>query len=732
MTNKEKQFVERYLDYYKKYDGNIPYEVWTKEGLSDLRESLGISLKRLRQLTIEAVKSPNFNDEQKDNNQKKSFHSIFYNRASNWFGFLDSADCTVGKNILDDKLSALRQNFGINLDEEIVFMRDTSFWSVCNQGTVITDKAIYCIPDNDKMDERILYWSEFDNVKYKELSFYFYSEGKLVDNLHSNFFFKGVDSETLKTIGPKLAKLLTDLSHLYEKDVNPLDLAEEGKYEEAINVSDDIIKNAPDEADGYFFKARILYLREGAKSEVDEIDESALEEALSLLDSAEELVGDIPQNLSLIHWNKANVNSALGRNYMARNEYILALDECDRDDRKELMREIKETESCMKDLWDNYVSNYDYKDRKYIMPIKDNDIAGCVVNDIDVFRMSNIPSCFRFPAGHPVANQLYIGHPYNPSFYVPIEESEDLFFVDKVHELCYLLECLGAEEISLTSVKGKSVSELSQNEMHRSANADVKLFSGEGSMDKSGSSQKDATSHNERSMLIRLDPMRKPFVPEGLVWYPEQPQWQRLVKSRMDSNMLEYNEFVSTSQTKFTNDSEKSEIKGSAKYLWMKAHAEVELSLNRQFKESEETRWKVEVKFRSIRDLCDTQDAQLEGSLNTEKQSFIVNLTTDEKSYVEEIMFCLESDGSISDRERRFLNRMREKFNISEERAKELEEMCTQPQLTEDEKEYLEAIKEEITDGIIPERSRRLLERLRLSMDIDEDRANEIERIALK
>jgi 3-oxoacyl-[acyl-carrier-protein] synthase-3 len=75
---------------------------------------------------------------------------------------------------------------------------------------------------------------------------------------------------------------------------------------------------------------------------------------------------------------------------------------------------------------------------------------------------------------------------------------------------------------------------------------------------------------------------------------------------------------------------------------------------------------------------------------------------------------------------------MREKFNISEERAKELEEMCTQPQLTEDEKEYLEAIKEEITDGIIPERSRRLLERLRLSMDIDEDRANEIERIALK
>ena len=37
MTENEKKFVNKYLEYYKQYDGNIPYEVWIKKGLSDYR-----------------------------------------------------------------------------------------------------------------------------------------------------------------------------------------------------------------------------------------------------------------------------------------------------------------------------------------------------------------------------------------------------------------------------------------------------------------------------------------------------------------------------------------------------------------------------------------------------------------------------------------------------------------------------------------------------------------------
>lgn len=734
MTEKEQKFVDKYLEYYTKYNGDIPSHVWI-DTLSNYRKSLGIGLKRSSELTIEAVK--NLNSDMVDNkaeeieNHQSSFHNIFYYNAADWFGYDNGYDCRVGKNITDAGLATLRANYEIGLDEEIVFERDTSFWINHNQGIVITDKAIYCIPDNDNMDDVIIFnWSEFDEVKYKELSFYFKRENQDVGHLGFDYFFKDVDSEKKKEVGIKLADLLTKLSKLFENEVDPIDLASQGKYDDALSLVDTIIQNNPKEADGYFFKARIIYMLESSKEESEKVDESKLEEALDLLDTAEDLVGDIPQNLSLIHWNKGHVNSMLGRTYYARNEYIMALDECDSEDRKELQYEISDSENNMKDLWDNYINEYDYKERKYIMPIKDYDIAGCVVNGIDVFRMSNIPSCFRFPTGHPIANQLYIGHPYNPSLYVPYEDSEDIFFVDKVHELCYLLECLGAEEISITSIKGKNVSEFNQSDSQVSANVNIKLSSVDGSKAQSSENKKDMSSQSHRSMSIKLDPMKKPYVPDGLIWYPEQPQWQRLVKSRINSNMLEYNEYVSSSQTKFTNDSEKSDIKVAAKHLWMKANAEVEQSINRQFKESEESQWKVEVKFRSIKKLEEAQKTSIPS--NEQEIESVSNLSQDEQSYIEEIQFCLENDGIISDKERRYLNRMREKLNISEARALELEEICSQPRLTDDEKEYLEALKDEITDGSIPERARRLLDRLRISMDISEERAKEIEKIALR
>lgn len=69
--------------------------------------------------------------------------------------------------------------------------------------------------------------------------------------------------------------------------------------------------------------------------------------------------------------------------------------------------------------------------------------------------MNNIPPCFSFPAGHPVANELYMGHPYNPSVYIPYEGSEYAFFLDKIDELC-CCNVWGLQEISITAIKRES------------------------------------------------------------------------------------------------------------------------------------------------------------------------------------------------------------------------------------------------------------------------------------
>lgn len=106
-------------------------------------------------------------------------------------------------------------------------------------------------------------------------------------------------------------------------------------------------------------------------------------------------------------------------------------------------------------------------------------------------------------------------------------------------------------------------------------------------------------------------------------------------------------------------------------------------------------------------------------------------LTKEEEQYQEEILFCLEDDGEISEQERVFLERKRKKLGISEERAAEIEQQ-TAPLLTKNEQEYLETIRELCTNGIISDRARRLLDRERESLNISVRRAAEIEALANK
>ena len=104
--------------------------------------------------------------------------------------------------------------------------------------------------------------------------------------------------------------------------------------------------------------------------------------------------------------------------------------------------------------------------------------------------------------------------------------------------------------------------------------------------------------------------------------------------------------------------------------------------------------------------------------------------SNEENEYLEEYKACLEEGGAISASERRLLERFRERLGISAERAKEIEASLSKPQLTDAEKEYLEEYKACIEeDGEISPKERRLLNRIRESLGISEERVNEIEKL---
>ena len=104
------------------------------------------------------------------------------------------------------------------------------------------------------------------------------------------------------------------------------------------------------------------------------------------------------------------------------------------------------------------------------------------------------------------------------------------------------------------------------------------------------------------------------------------------------------------------------------------------------------------------------------------------SITDSEQEYLEMVKDCLE-DGEIGARERKLLDKIRVKNGVSEERAKELEMTLSAPQLTDDEKEYLEAFKDACEDGKVSDKQRRLLEKLRVMYGISEERAKEVEKV---
>lgn len=656
----------------------------------------------------------------------------FRETLSNWFGEIEdsSFDCCTykqhekGNNVA---LPDFRSAFGIDLNEHILFTRDTSFWSSHNQGLVITENALYCIPDNDNpSNEIVITWREFDKVSYKEYNFYFYDkDGQQIANIGSNFFFKNIAPEKLeKTIGKKLAMHLSEMAKLAGDVVSDYDevtsLEDQEKYDKALSKLEDLMKKTSIDKDyfSHLLKGRILLKKE--LSIEDDGDENRFNLTEKELVKATELSDDPDIEAICNYWRAFNYE-VYQSYFNARNLFISAMGSSSEAIREDAKEQFEIVEEKLKGTWDNYTNEYQYKDRQFLMPITDSQIAGCFISGIDTFKLSNIPSCIKFPTGHPIPNELYIGHPFKPELYVPYENSEDIFFVDKIHELCYLLECLGAEEISITSIKGRNVTEVGNIDSIMSGNVDVGLIAYDGNLSKSGKSERASTNNIQRTITQKFDPIKKPFVPDDLVWYPEQSQWQRLVKSRQNGNLLEYNEFVSSADTKFISNTERTNIKASAEYLWAKVDGNVEANSEEQFKESIETQWKVEVKFRSIKLFDDNLPNQVAQTPTSE-------YTKAEQEYLDNLKDFLEDDAEITPRERKMLDRIREKLGISKERAAELE-ASLKPQLTEDEKEYLDMYKEYIEEGEITDKERRKLDKFARALGIESDRIKEIEKL---
>lgn len=430
--------------------------------------------------------------------------------------------------------------------------------------------------------------------------------------------------------------------------------------------------------------------------------------------------------------------------------------------RRDLQKKLDEVEKILQNKFDEngkiyqkqleeYTQSFlkqSYHKRKLMVPV--DKVYNPPQRTLSVLDINNLPKgiCF-LPGGYPVNNRLYIGHPYIVNTYIPFQDYELEFVDEKLREFCYLMQCIGATEVTIESINGKSKSNYLKKSKSGSESSE---FQGKGKTPMtSGSVDVEKTTNyygeNESSMDENLTrffaqsqtfkPKDFPYIPEKLVWYPNEPSWIRLVEQRMQGSLLEHREKIETKKSRMVEQTDISQIQeelniaveASVKLFSGSGKLDTSNSTNTENKIklglTEDVELSIYVKFAPI----DTfrNDNSVVDAIES-KSIAPSTYSKEELEYLDELKSCLSESNEILPKGRRLLAKIRDTLGISEERAIEIENSLLIPQFTEKEKEYIEELKTCFgEDNEISEKERRLLNKVRIGLNTSEERASEIE-----
>lgn len=605
------------------------------------------------------------------------------------------------------KVNATDSLFKEAVDWKFSSREDVIGFFITNHSVLLlTSYAIYI--SEEESEDDIIKWWEITKVSYENEHFMFFnSEGKNFKNINVRTFFP---KEISISTGVYFSEGLTSVASIAP---NPLQLVQENKYSEATEAINYYI-TIDSSIELYVIRAFICYDRAIKSND----NENLLQEALIEIEKTIDHCKDHKECWEL-HKYKGHILELMGKTTNSRNAYMKSLAEAPEEQKYELQNRITKLEETNTDLWDNYVLKVPYKERKYIMLVEDSKIKNCAVSGITIFNSSNVPNCINFYDNMPLNNELYIGHPYNPSVYIPYNQAEDILFQDKIQEFCYILQQLGAEEITITSLKGRKVNEINNKKEELEVAANAGRFGNASlNIDLSTSNLMDRASHEQYDVKYVYDPINMPEMPSETIWYQNQPKWQRLVQSRIDGNTLEYTECISSKLKFFTSSSEKEDIKAKLKVLMANIEGRIYEEEEKQLREETETIWRVSVKFRSKKLL--QKDTLPQPNSATA-------LTNNEDEFLNEVRFCLDNDGIIDSEEQVYLDKVSQKLGLPQTKAQELQNSLISPQITDNERKYIEPISELTIDGKIPSSSLRIVERYRKLYEVSSQRAEELE-----
>lgn len=659
------------------------------------------------------------------------FSSIFKKQVSSsvwWSGHCNGNknDCAIFPS--GQMKSEVRQHFNIDNDENILFVRDTSFWNERNQGTVITDKYFYLIPDNDKPGEGVFFaWQDIQKVTYNDATVYFWQNDNVNDAyaIHVSWFLKDSDESLYGYYGRDIANILNEcvksavdpvkdawhrMSAMYDKEEDP---------RKRISIVEQMQAQIPPDswamATGYVLIGQSYRDLKNWKNALDSLYKALNPETTQY---GSILYGEVCYLIESII--DLNVEPKGNAEYCAARQYALMAARFADNEEKHTVSNGGESTSredalvdfnrCDK-VYTEHFLDIPYKDRKTLLVV--NKFDNLFQDHFVTLDIDSDLSKLSFPTGHPKVNEVYVAHPLTTNRYMPIEDYQLELIEDRVREFCELAQGLGATEINIECIN--STSDDSSNSGNRNLSGGASRMS---SIHASGHNEYSRRLIEEISRSISLhqtfQPHKAPALPNNLLWYNGEPSWQRLYRQRMEGGLLTHEERIETKKSQVVDNREMKEIKGELETLFANMDIAFDKTEEAKFEQQENAVLAISVKFAPL--------SQLTGETTNQQTSMY---TANEQKYIDEVKECL-ADGEITKTGRRLLNMQRERLGISEARATELEASVFTPQLSDEEKEYLEAYREACEDGQLSDKERRMLNRLRDMLGITEERAKKL------
>ncbi|MDE6648872.1 MAG: hypothetical protein K2K45_02975 [Muribaculaceae bacterium] len=524
---------------------------------------------------------------------------------ANALAFLDCLiiDATNKDYRLNDKIiNEVKEYFTeIEDDETVLFVRDTSFFSLRNQGCVITDQKIHIIYDNsDKESYFYINWADVISVKISKGQFLF-SLGDDEDeciNIEPKMLLKG---SNLFICQKRIAEFLNEIASMA---IDPIMDAiaridnENTSEEEGIEIATEMIGQYP-EYDGIF--EYYIGCRAYDNGEIDkafELMKNALkcdnisDEARSYANLVLGEIG-IKTKYDNISETKAWLWNALCMN-CSKDTTI--------DDKTTVFEQALD---CLNKL-DEYIisdlSRLPYSVRKILVPIKNYEVLNkekelyLSVISVESLRASRI----SFPVGHPMVGQVYVAHPVAPDKYILLDDHALAITEEKIREFCYFVQCMGATKISIKFSNASDKLSATVNTSNKGGGISVNSIDVDIKAEEASDNR--MRERLKHLMLFNQEfyPVAKPYIPDDLSWFDQEPSWKQLAKQRMNGSLIRHCEHIEIKKSQVVQCDEMEELSGRCAILFKEARGFLEKYKHILNESINNTSINIEVSFRPL------------------------------------------------------------------------------------------------------------------------------------